>query len=243
MDCFEHDFADLDFAYKELWPSSCLRNGFALSPQVPRRVPSPTLFAPQTPLGGGGGRREKGEEHKENIHSNNFVGLRTRPQRQCSALPGSNGGGGGGEKKTEKDQPKRASSAAETQQVSIQRQAEHWMALATMEANVAKPNDLARLEKRRKSIQIGKSVIKGVETFSCTQCPPSNKLYRSREGLVLHIRSAHENDRPWCCPLAHCRAAYVRKGDLRGHVVSQHCQHTLCLEQDSKLSSSFSKLE
>lgn len=191
MDCFEHDFADLGFAYKELWPSSSrMRDGFALSPQPPRRVPSPTLFVAPTPP-----RRR--EEDKENARSN---GVDTRPQGECSAPP-----------------------KAETRQASIQRQSEHWMALAAVEVDAAKPNHLARYEKRRKSIRSGKSVVNGVDTFSCTQCVPgSSKLYKSREGLVLHIRNAHENDRPWCCPLAPCSAAYVRRGDLRGHLAKQH---------------------
>lgn len=52
--------------------------------------------------------------------------------------------------------------------------------------------------------------------------PGCGKVYAHRSGLTAHIRSAHNGDRPICCPEKACNQRFTSNSQLREHYERVH---------------------
>jgi len=60
-----------------------------------------------------------------------------------------------------------------------------------------------------------------VKVFACKE-PGCNKVYTTTEGLRLHNRNIHMNDKRHKCQIEGCDRAFVRASDLKLHVLRIH---------------------
>lgn len=90
----------------------------------------------------------------------------------------------------------------------------------------------AQARKRKQLVMKSAETVEGKVRFVCKMCVvPQGKQksevqvsYGSREGMVLHVRNAHEDDRPFRCPAPGCDVTYARRADFRNHLHQAHLE-------------------
>jgi len=93
-----------------------------------------------------------------------------------------------------------------------------------------------RKKKLLESVKVAGSA--GNERFNCPHCPEDDaKIFKTQEGLNLHIRNKHEADKQWKCLAPQCTVSFVRQADLRMHLIRMHspqrpfpCKVPFCLK-------------
>lgn len=90
---------------------------------------------------------------------------------------------------------------------------EEWLQLAAEQVSLRRAN---KAPKPKKLIANGKT-----EPFICNECSQP-KLFKTHEGLMLHIQNKHKQDKKWVCYAPDCNLGFVRQADLRMHMIRMH---------------------